>query len=84
MWTAFSHIPDPALAVAVGVSVDGILTTRIPIRQNISPGQRSPVVLEFEAPEGPGSHRLDFHFMPLGAAALDARSTRFFSTTVHV
>jgi predicted aldo/keto reductase-like oxidoreductase len=84
MWTAFSHIPDPALAVAVGVSVDGILTTRIPIRQNISPGQRSPVVLEFEAPEAPGSHRLDFHFMPLGAAALDARSTRFFSTTVHL
>ena len=83
MWTAWSHIPDASLAVAVGVSVDNRLTARVPIRANISPGQRSPVVVEFEAPKQAGTHRLDFHFMPLAADALDERATLFHSATIE-
>jgi predicted aldo/keto reductase-like oxidoreductase len=81
MWTAVSHIADPAVAVAVGVSIDGVLTGRTPLRQNISPGQRSPVVVEFDAPPDPGAHRVDFHLMPLGAPALDRSATPLFSIT---
>jgi predicted aldo/keto reductase-like oxidoreductase len=81
MWTAFSHIPDPAGAVAVGVSIDGVLTATTPLRQNICPGQRSPVVVEFDTPPAAGAHRVDFHLMPVGAAALDARATPLFTTT---
>lgn len=84
MWTAFSHIADPAVAVGVGVTVDGVLTGKTPLRQNICPGQRSPVVVEFDAPSAPGAHTVDFHFMPLDSAAVDARATPFFSTTLHV
>jgi len=84
MWTAECHIPDPRVAVAVGVVVDGRFAGRTPIRQNICPGQRSPVVLEFDPPRSAGAHRLDFHLMPLEASRIDARATRFHSATVHV
>lgn len=84
MWTAFSHIADPAIAVAVGVSVDGVLTGKTPLRQNICPGQRSPVVVEFDTPSAPGTHSIGFHFMPLDSTALDARTTSFFNISVQV
>jgi len=83
MWTAFTHIPDADLAVAVGVSIDGQLQIRTPLRQNICAGQRSPVVVEFERPSAPGSHHLDFHLMPFAAIRPDVRSTTFFSTTIE-
>jgi predicted aldo/keto reductase-like oxidoreductase len=82
MWPAETHIADPESAVAVGVSVNGAVLARAPIRQNISPGQRSLVVLEFQPPDAAGTHQFDFHFMPLGAQTLDARATLFFSARV--
>ncbi|HEX6463000.1 MAG TPA: hypothetical protein VFZ98_01050, partial [Vicinamibacterales bacterium] len=84
MWTAECHVADPRVALAVGVVVDGVFMRRSPIRQNVCPGQRSPVVLEFEAPPDAGPHRLDFHLLPLDASGIDARATRFHSTTVHL
>jgi hypothetical protein len=81
MWTAFSHVADPAVAVAVGVSIDGVLTATTPLRQNICPGQRSPVVVEFDSPPAPGAQRVEFHLLPVAATTLDARATPFFSTT---
>ena len=84
IWTAFIHIADPAIAVAVGVSVDGVLTGKTPLRQNICPGQRSPVVVEFETPSAPGTRSIGFHFMPLDSTALDARATPFFDIAVQI
>jgi predicted aldo/keto reductase-like oxidoreductase len=81
MWTAMSHIPDPRIATAVGIECRGRIET-VPLRQNISPGQRSAVAVEFMAPREPGDHDVSFFLMPMAAGA--AGRTRFFATRLHV
>ena len=58
MWTAFSH--DGAGRRSPSRSADGGAHRKTPLRQNICPGQRSPVVVEFRAPSAPGALRLSF------------------------
>jgi predicted aldo/keto reductase-like oxidoreductase len=84
MWTAYSHVPDERVAIAIAVSIDGRLHATAPLRANVCAGQRSPVVIEFETPDTPGRYRLDFHLLPLSATAADARASRFFDTTIEV
>ena len=81
MWTAWSHIPDPRIATAVGIECFG-RTDVVPLRQNISPGQRSAVAVEFTAPAEPGVHEVAFFLMPMADAA--GGRTPFFTTTLRV
>jgi hypothetical protein len=81
MWTAMSHIPDPRIATVVGIECRGRLDT-VPLRQNISPGQRSAVAVEFTTPPEPGVHDVAFFLMPMAAGA--GGRTRFFTTSLRV
>lgn len=81
MWTAMSHIPDPRIATGVAIECRG-RSDLVPLRQNISPGQRSPIALEFTAPAEPGDHELAFFLTPMARDA--GPRTRFFSTTLRV
>ncbi len=84
MWTAFAHVADEQVAVAIGVSIDGRLHATAPLRANVCAGQRSPIVIEFEMPESDGQRHLDFYLLPVAATTADARATRFFDTTLEV
>ena len=64
MWMAHSHIPDPHQAMAITIECGGRRVI-VPLRQNISPGQRSPVAVEFMAPAEPGDHDVAFFLTPM-------------------
>ena len=81
MWTAMSHLPDPRIATAVGIECRGRIDT-VPLRQNISPGQRAAVAVEFTAPQETGVHDLAFFLMPMAAGP--GGRTRFFTTSLRV
>lgn len=80
MWTAMSHIPDPRVATAIAIESRDRLDI-VPLRQNISPGQRSAVAVEFTAPSEPGVHQVAFSLTPLAPAG--AGRTRFLTTTLR-
>lgn len=84
MWTAFAHVPDPSVAVGVGIVIDGRLRETIPIRQNVGPGQRSPMALELRAPRRPGEHALQVFLKPLGATHVTSGATLLHSGALVV
>jgi glutamate-1-semialdehyde aminotransferase len=84
MWTAFSHLPDTNVAVAIGVTVDRRLVAKVPIRQNVSAGQRSHLVVEFSGPRRPGRYNVRLFLMPLAAPSVKRGSTLFHETTLTV
>ena len=84
MWTALSHIPDERVAIGVGVVLDHRLVAKIPIRQNVSPQQRSPFAFEFPVPAQPGVYDLAFFLMPLWKADLTDGATRFYADVLTI
>lgn len=75
MWASFAHVPDANVALGVGVVLDGTLRETVPIRQNVSPGQRSPIVLELRAPRRPGRYSLQLFLKPLGRTEVGSGAT---------
>ena len=84
MWTAFSHIPDRHLAVGVAVLINGDLVVRRPLRQNVSPRERSSIVVEFTAPDRPGQYDLRIALLPLSATNATTGATPFHAATLTV
>lgn len=84
MWAAFSHLPDARVAVGVGVVIDGELRETVPLRQNVSSRQRSPIALEVRAPQTPGVHELRLYLKSLAARDVGPEATLFHSSPLAV
>ncbi len=82
IWQSFSYKPDKD-AQAIGIFFNDKLVERVPLRFNICPGQRSPVVFESKAPFKGGRYNLKLALLPLDDS-VDGKETFFHDEMVDV
>ncbi len=82
-WMASQHTPDLTGAVGIGVLHDGELESVVPLRNTVCPGEVSPLVFEFSAPERPGALALAFCLLPLHPDG-SGGTTIFHTCALHV
>src|SRR4030095_10488338 len=56
IWLAPQYVRTPRQALAMVATIDGRVAGRMPLRTNVSPGQRSTLVVELRAPVRAGSY----------------------------
>jgi predicted aldo/keto reductase-like oxidoreductase len=66
-WMTPQHTPDPAIETEMVVRLEDRLVVRVPLRNTVCPGERSPLVIEFRAPALPGRYELQFCLTSLRA-----------------
>ena len=84
LWLAPQHARKGRTAIAVAARTDGRSAGTTPLRQNVSPGQRSHLVVEFRAPRRPGSYDLHIDLMPMTRRRGANRKTLFHQGTLTV
>jgi glutamate-1-semialdehyde aminotransferase/predicted aldo/keto reductase-like oxidoreductase len=82
-WLASQHTPERADWTGIGVVVDDRLSTVVPLRNTVCPGEVSPMAFEFQVPAEPGPHAMGFRLMPLHGRRQD-EGTLFHSITLTV
>ena len=84
LWLAPQYTRKGRGAVAVAARTDGQVAGRTPLRQNVSPGQRSHLVVEFRAPRRPGRYDLHVDLTPTTGRHGTNRTTLFHRGTLIV
>lgn len=63
--------------IVIAAKARGRLVGKAPLRQNVSPGQRVQLVVEFRAPRQSGSYDFSFHLMPSTGRSAATQTTDF-------
>jgi glutamate-1-semialdehyde 2,1-aminomutase len=80
LWLAPQHTPDASAALGIGVVLNDRLAATIPLRNSVHPGERSPIVFEFDAPPEPDRYALRFCLMPFTARDAGTATTIYSGT----
>ncbi len=84
LWLAPEHTRKGRAAIAVAARTNGRAAGSTALRQNVSPGQRSHLVVEFRAPRRPGRYDFRVDLTPMTGRRRANRTTLFHRGTLTV
>jgi glutamate-1-semialdehyde 2,1-aminomutase len=84
MWLAPQYARRKADALGVAVSIEGRIAGRAPLRTNVSPGQRSMLVVELRAPLAEGTHDVEVALAPMTRSLDPSRKTKLHRGVLRV